>query len=398
MENQLALIEQVPAIAKSLPETIGLNHSSLEKAKTFGENLYAEIAEKGMSDEYDKQVNDFLCKLKTTVKTCNDRRSPITKFFDSIRDSFTAIESELSPKSPLYIKGQTLRDNYAADKRKKAEEEERQRQLKINQETERIEVEAKAKEVVSESYLNQAQTAINKLNDILETSTLETIDNSKVLINGFSNDPMAVKLEITTFSIKYIELSEALTILENVIKSDLVSQCENNYREAIQEAKAEVLAKIPGKIEELKTIAAANAEQKKKLEEQAAARKKAEEDRIASEQKKKLEEQQAKIEAEKQSQTVNSLFDITQQPGEPEKVAQGVESYEIRIKDVKVLPIVFQFWWTRDGQHCAYDKIEKKTISSMVGFAEKWAKSKGEFIQSDMLEYVPVYKTKAISK
>jgi len=400
MENQLAIIDQVPAITKSLPEALQLNNDSLTKAKTYGENLYLEITEKGMNDDYDKKLNDYLVKLKSTLKTCNERRSPLTQFFDTIKKQFTLIESEIDQKSELYTKGQKLRDFWAEKKRKEEERKQADVLLQSNIAKEKIDVKAKIEIGLRQWFLNNLEQDQLMCLEAFEGLTLTTIDNFIIDINVFVNEyprkhfDSYNELPLTRF-IKTAECSEIF----NSIKTDQIfNEFCLEYKSSIEQTKASLIEKLPSKKKELESIANADGPQKKILQSQIYNRKKIEDAKIITENQNKLNEQAATIETAKQVETANTLFDISQQAGEPEKVAQGIESYDLSILNIAVLPMIYQFWWEREGKYMNLKDLEKKTIKQMIAFAEKWAKSKDEKIKSEFLEYKPVYKTVAKSK
>ncbi len=399
-ETGLAIIEQVPVIAQSLPVVLNENNESLQKAKDYGQKLYSDIENGGMNDELDKKVNDFLCALKSTVKKCNDKRSAITQFFASITKQFTSIESEIDTKSEIYTKGQGLRDAWAEKKRNEEIERQAVLKLKADQEKERISLKASISLNLRKHFLEYLELKTKELVNILENATIEAIEGIQQKIELFSNLYSSERFqgykEIPLFA--YIATDEAKEILAQVKTNDLFLEYSIEFSKAMQQKKIELIEKIPGKLKELEAIKAANEEEKLRLKAIAEKRKNDEAAKLAEETQQKTNEAQATIETAKQVETANTLFEIQQQAGATEKVAQGIEFFELIISNIAVLPMIISFWWEREGRFMVLADLEKKTIKQMVAFVEKWAKSKGERISSPYIEYKPIYKTKAISK
>jgi hypothetical protein len=400
MENELALIiEQVPKITQTLPEVIQLNQQSVDKAISYGETLFKEIQEKGMSDEYDQKINDYLVKLKSTTKSLNERRSPITQFFTSIAKQFTNLESQVDQKSGFYTKGQTLRDNWAEKKRKDIEAKERELQLTAAKEKEKIEVKAKMEIELRQFFLTYLEKQQLLLNSILESITLESFENGHNQIKEFPDVYSNSQFQLFKSQVPYSFISKE--DFHNIYLNVIVGKFDEyaaEFQNSIFDLKSALVDKLPFKKKELEALALADETEKQRLNNIAQQRKLDDEAKLKSDNESKLLETSKQVENNKQSEVANTLFDLMNGVDAPAKVAQGIEKYEIIVKNPLGYQLIVAFYFEKEGKTESIEKLEKMKLGSMKTFAESWAKKNGEKIQSPLLEYKEVFKTIAKSK
>lgn len=151
---------------------------------------------------------------------------------------------------------------------------------------------------------------------------------------------------------------------------------------------------VPSRINELKAIAKAGAEQKAAMEKAAEDRRIANELKQQQEAAEQAEKDKATIAATTQMETATSLFDTAAQLAEvkDESAAKVRQGYKINVLNVAGVGAMYMFWFEKQGLKLTVEEALKKTGNQQKAFCEKHAHSTGEMIDSIHLEYEEDYK------
>ena len=181
-------IENFKEIVAKAPEVLTLNQNTLTNATKAGDKLFGLIEEDGMSDFYDEELAKYIAKVKDAEKNMNERRKPFTQLVDHFKKMFTQAEADLKS---LREQAQSLRDGYATKKMSEQRERERLAQLKLDQDKETIELKKKVEIYLSEQVQKHVTETKARMYNLLEASTLETIEqNRKIIADALITFPM----------------------------------------------------------------------------------------------------------------------------------------------------------------------------------------------------------------
>lgn len=399
MENQIIKQQNdIVEVARIAPDAIERNQASCQACVEYGKKLLS-IAEGGMNDEIDKQLEDYIKKSRVTITAMNDRRKPVTQLFDQIRSGFTQLETMIDPKvagTPAN-KAQKLRDQYA---RKKYEEEERRRR-----EAERMAqierdktsyLEACEKEIFG--FFNQrTNQAINRLISLNSSLTYLNFDEVSAQIDSFDCKFPVKEISGYTFGVMLpssLDMEEVKAIQKKAIDKGYAMM--QQYEFDVQGQKDSIMQLLPSKYNELLAIekqkqvdaeaAAAREEEMKRKEQQERERKEAE--RKAEEERKRQEE-----ELKSKQSNVESLFSVS---------AVSVSSPANKVKVKKLVKVLnpkgyadlFNYWWVGEGQYLSQEELEK-VFKKQISYAEKSANRQNpDYIKSDNLKYIDEIKAK----
>ncbi len=151
--------------------------------------LIEKVEQKGFSDEIDQECNNYLVKVKKTLKAMSERRKPITQFFDQVKSHFTSMENDLDPKKgEVYVRIQGYRDSWAKQKAEEArrKEEEARRKLEIEKEKTNVAADIETKLNV---YFNEClSNYIERIQNTFDSITLKDITTKKETIKNFPTE------------------------------------------------------------------------------------------------------------------------------------------------------------------------------------------------------------------
>lgn len=402
MENtELAVKnEEIQSLVVKTNEALTLNQTSVERAKEAGLDLIKEIETAGMSDPMDEKANGILVKMRKTGEAMLNRRKPVTQLFDQIKKVFTALESDLDPKkeNSVYAQIQTFRDDYAAKKAAEAEALRKEAERKLAIENEKTEVKSKIELALNEYFEEYLQEAIDFITEIFNNTTIKDFKPQSEEISGFPTVYPREHYDKFTQSVRvvYIDSKTITTIIDETKSDETFTKFSDLYENTIGDVKLDLVEKLPGKLEELKAIAAAE----KKDKEEAARLKKAAEEREAADKAKQLKEAEerkaaAALEAEQKKETgkMQNIFDAT--PTETVNTAQVRTGFEITITHQKGWLEIFNFWFLKEGFDQSIDAMGRKSLDSMKTFCQNYAAKEGEQIKSTYLKYKETFKAVA---
>lgn len=383
-------------IVKSAPAILEQNTISHDKAMEYGENLIKQAQSGGMNDNLDNIMAQYQGKLRTTLKSMNDRRKAFTQITDNVKRFFTGLESDINPqnKASIYVRVQEMRNKYATAKIEELRRKEREAQEQIRKETERIEVKKQAAIKLNELYQLFLVAAKNELTEIFESLTLSNIDKGQAIIFGYKNaftedDFRNLRPEISSLIIGKDEIG----MLISCVKTNLLyGEYKLDFATEISNLKRELIDKIPSKKVELEEIARASAAEAERLKAEAERRKIEEQRKHLQEAEEKQQVAIEKANVEAVAETMDKTTDAQANLfGETPKVVEG---FEIIIKNPVAYALIFQFWFDKEGKRLPVDKLERYTVARMKKFCEDYAVKNSEKITSPLVEYREIYKAK----
>lgn len=400
--TELSLIntEDIRAIVTAAPEALTNNQRSVDKALSVGQSIL-DAAESGMSDELDIECNKYLVRVRETLEACNGRRAPLTKIFDQIRTTFTSLEGAIDTKKKDSIpsKIQALRDGWATKKAHEEKARQAELQRKADFEKEKINKAAEYERALIEKFLALLSYTKQALQTIFDGITLEKIRQGVELVSQFPvkySDEIHEGLRVSLTSL--LLAREDLIQITAPIRSRTREEFAQKFESDLIGLRTKLTQELPGKRKVLEEIAEQertnkaeaqrlrDMEEQRKKDAQAAIEKKSQDDAKAA---------SANIEATAQAQTANTLFDIQAEAIKEVGQAAGTikEGLELVVSSAPGYLQVVAFYFQKEGAKEPVEKLAKKTLGSMVTFAQKWANDTGETIDSPFLKYEAKIKT-----
>jgi len=402
MENNNSLVvfepENVKTIAEIGPAAIEENIISHDRCLDAGRSLLGRIQQEGMNDQLDQDIAHYIEKAKKTVKKMNDKRTPVTKLFDTIRSSFTALEADINPTSKGSIPAelQEHRNRYAAAKREellRKQREEAARQAK-QQAIQRYMLD------LEQNFLLQLnEYIVNMINNMTAVMDKLSLGNYQQSVDTISN--IAVNLpEGWIDKLKgSVMIPGALTQderkgIESEIKEKIRQRCYDQYTTEIGDYRAELLDRMPSKKVELQRIAKANEEEAARLKAELEAREREE----AELKERKLREaeaaQKASQELAAKKQEMDNLFGQAQATVTSYQPKTQVKK-QINVLNPEGFMEVVGMWWSQYGCTLSIEELSK-VFSKQLTFCNKLANDKDNpiTIESEHIEYIDEIKAK----
>ena len=398
MSTELSIIrkENVELIVSSAPQAYNENQVSHDRCVEVGKVLLATIQSQGMSDDLDQQVASFLEKARKTVRKMNEKRSPVTKLFDEIRNQFTRIESEVDPtkKDTIPYQLQQLRNAYAVKRR---EEEERKRTELLRKQMigqARTKYLADVDDAYHAHFNFILNNSINQLTALNNAVSLDNYDRLAEQIRTFSVVMPETFPHITHMSVimpTCIDLTE-LRLLADETLSGLLPKLREQYRFDIESNRDSLIDMLPSKKKELEKLAKANAEEKERIASEMKAREEENARKAEEERRRKAEEERRQIELKRKNEEIGSLFDTS-------KVQSYTPKTQVQKKLVPLGPEAFMpimsMWWTQEGCNMNIEELSK-IFKKQLTFCEKLANKSSDavFISSEHICYEDEVKAK----
>ncbi len=388
-------VEEVQQILVPIPEMYAQGQNSLKRATEATQALLDTIEAEGMSAALDAEALKIIKALKITKDKLNERRKPVTQFIQSVTKLFTALESSIEVLTEIV---QKQRDEYAkavAAEQRKAQEL-AAKQIAKEKEAAAIEADVKIKlQAYMQDYL---QKELLKLNNLFESATLDTIDETaKKVITYPADYPLKhyQAFKYTPVAFHHVQ-GEADLIAQKAIKEGGYPSFAVEFRQAITDQVAKLADRIASKRNELEAMKAAenDAAEKARLEKIAADRKAEEQARIAAEAAKAKAEAEAAAKAAEMQANTQTLFDAQEAIADvPQQVSQVRTGYEIEVKRPAGYMQIANFYFEKEGLSVLdMEKLGRKTLAQMKSFCEAYALKTGEVIQSPYLVYHETFK------
>lgn len=400
-EVQKIDVTEIASTMQGAGEVLTRNENLALKAVNGAQLLLDTIEGQGMSDELDAALNDWQVKAKQAVKVMNDRRSPITQIMTRMARFFTEQEGKLDPAKAdsVYSKIQQKRNAWAKQKAEEAKKREQEILHQQNIAKERVSFKADAeshiRRIYGEKLLAFKQFAVKIYNSL----SLESVDEVKQSLKAVKiNYPLDKFNEIEpagAFAV-YLSAEDQKQIIVEV-RDALYDELSANFRENMEAEKDRLLDLIPSRVNELKEIAKAGAEQKKRMEEEAERRRVADEARQKQEAAEQAKRDQEAIAAKTQMETATTLFDTSAKLAEikEDSTAKVRQGYNIIVNENAGWGAIFMFFFEKQAGSLTVEEFGKKTGNQMKAFCEKHAHKTGEKVVSAHLVYEEDFKAVA---
>ncbi|GGG97636.1 hypothetical protein [Pedobacter zeae] len=391
--QELIKVEEITNIMATASDVLAKNQSLLERCLAKGQMLI-DTAASGMSDELDKEINDWQVKAKDALALMNSRRSPITQLMTKMAKVFTGMEAEIDPAKPTsyFSKAQELRNQWAKEKAAIQRQKEAEILAKQQKEKEVIAMRAEISKQIRDIYNTKLFSFKKFVSDKFNALTLENVDDIKTTINNVKVNYPVDKFNELVPTLFAVHLSkEELDALITEERDALYNELSANFTENMEVAKSDALDKIPSRINELKAIAKSSAAEKERLEKEAAERQQREDDQLAADLATQKAADEKRIEDQKKMEEAAAAFnkeaELAQLADTQSKVK---ESYGIEVSDAQGWGAIFLFWFEHEGKGLSSADIEKKTMKQLKAFAEKKASIKGGslFIDNPYVQYI----------
>ena len=402
MANNNSLVvfepENIHTIAEIGPVAIKENNVSHDRCLEAGCSLLARIQREGMNDQLDQDIALYIEKAKKTVKKMNDKRTPVTKLFDAIRTSFTALEADVNPSSKGSIPAelQEHRNRYAAAKREeqlRKQREEAARQARI-QAIQRYTIDLEQSLITQLN--NHIVGMINSMTAVMDRLSIDNYDESYNNINNIAvelQEDWINNLKGTVMIPTGLSTSDCKSI-ESDVKNKIRQRCHDQYASEIGDYRADILDRMPSKRIELQRIAKANEEEAARLKAELEAKEREEAARKERELREAEAAQKAAQELAAKKQNMDNLFgqaQVTMSNYQPKTQVKKC----INVLNPEGFMEVVGLWWSQYG--CTLSVAElSKTFSKQITFCNKLANDKDNpmTIQSEHIEYVEDVKAK----
>ena len=395
MENQIQKYSDFADITKTAPALLIDNKTRINKAVTFGESLLAKIQANGMSKEIDQEINNYLVKIKNTLKDVKEKRTPITQVLSTISKEFTSCEQLLDSKrsDTTWFKLQKIRNDFAKELAEKARIEEAAKQLKIDQEQEIERLKLSINEFVIKKYNDLVFSTKEGLRIIFNDLTLDDWNDGVEIINSYAEE-ITIELYrkwVMPYSPIHITVEQKNEVF-NQVMLPMREKFNADLQVEIASIKQGFTSEYPGKKNELIAIRdSKDKKEKDRIKKEADDREAKRLLDLAAEKKIKDDEAQNETIAKVEEVEMLSAFKTEQIDAEKPKRT----GYEINIKGpMGYLPIM-NLWFEKEGKNLPSDAMERVNVGRMKKFCETYAQKFDDKLQSPYLEYEEVFNQKA---
>jgi hypothetical protein len=321
-------------------------------------------------EKHDVELADLQGRLKTQKDNMESARKPHTQFMDSIKTLFTAEEKIVDD---LAVKIKVIRNNWQAEKGKRAAEEQKKRDEEIQKKQNEI----KERSEKTSAYTNKVLTEIGRLlglmNDKFNQHTAETIESYEATLKAYKpvlDGPSYEKV-----------LGESTPL-----SGELFVQLSADYTNKLSTERDRLIELIPSRKAELIRIAN-DAQAKKEADDRIAREAKEREDALLAEAKEKEEAVSLGADAE----SMNAVFDVASQAVPIVGISKGTVVKRKYQPTTHAQHISIIQWWVKNcmGQ-MTMDDLKTK-LSFMRTAADK-ALNSGETIEG--VDVVDDYSTR----
>lgn len=373
-DNSLATFKNASVILAS-------NKEIAAKAEAAGKALLSELSENNgqLNEDLDNKFNNYLVKLAQRGNEVNEARKPVTQLLTIIAKEFTTIEvifDKTKPGTTGYLISQA-RNNYATQLLKEQKEREAAKAREQAKKDAEINITQQLTTQLSafaNNYLTAQKQSMNAQFNNARLDTIEAVKKYLLLslckldVNKFSS--FTANISQTTHS-----ASELNAIIEKR-KAEYIPGFEVVYKNEMEELRDMLVENLPGKKEELETIAQfekENEEEAQRIKDEAKQREFEANEAIA----KRNRELQAAAELQaKLASTVATTMNLFEGTSKVETTTAMPEmraGYKIQVVNKVGFVEIFTLWWKTAGSELSNEKIIKTTIDQMVTHCEKMA-------------------------
>lgn len=399
-ENAIVVFEpqNVQQIAQLGPQAANENKVSHDRCIDAGRALLDTVEAEGMSDELDQTIAAYIEKAKKTQKKMNDKRTPVTKLFDSIRGHFTALENEVDPskKGTIPAQLQEYRNRYAAKKREEEESRRRAEAARLAKEQARTRYTADVEQDYRQQFSSYMVALVNKMLEIDRNVTLDTIKQAEETIKSYSDkmpDEQTVTFRSGVRMPLELTLDEAREI-QNTVLARLRPQFEEQYTFEVTSYRDDILDRLPSKKVELERMAKASAEEAARIKAQMEERERAEAERKERERLEREAKEKAEAELAAKKQEMDGLFGAAQTSLQTYQPKTQVK-LRIEVLSPEGFMEVLGMWWSQKGCTMTVEELSKE-FKKQITFCNQLANEKANPIQisSTNVRYVEDVKAK----
>lgn len=389
--NEIIKSENVALIINNAPTAYEENQLSHNRCLQAGGSLLKEVENNGMSDELDERISVYIERSRKTVKKMFDKRSPVTKLFDEIRQQFTGLEGDIDPtkKESIAYKLQQYRNIYASQKRKEAEE--RRRQLIAEQE--RNNAINKYTQDIEESYNNQYNrllcTDTNVMLSKFSGVTLENYQDVKKFIEEYN--PRLIFLSYSGPLPTNVDF-DTLTNIRQSKQQELHDILSERFQKAIDSVRNDCLEKLPSKVAELERASQATAEEAKMIAEAIERKDNEDASRINAEMEAEAKIVENAVKLAQETAQANDLFNQASASMETYKAKTSVKQTIEILAPEGILPVI-SMWWNEEGCKMTVEELSKM-FKKQITACERMANKFGQFVNDKNVVYNEEVKAK----
>lgn len=407
MEKKVTLPETFkPEIFKKLidqaPDIYTGAQTIVNKALNIGKKLIDEVNKEKkenngrISDTLDERLKNYLNNSKNAKKNINDKRSPVTKIFQDVSKLYINLENLLDVnKSDTFASSiQTFRNELAGIKEAERKERERKLQREKKVEEEKVTVRTEIQKQIKEKYYKYIEIVKDKIFSLFIDLTLENWNKQVEELKDFDtkypeNHYTSIQTKVDYY---YISDEQYNAIRDTQFAFDKYADFSGHFTKNIDTVKVDLIEKLPGKKKELEAINAANAEEAKKLKEKQAKREAEEAEKARLEQEAQKTNAVIETESEDAVTKANLLFDMEAKNAEITTENKVKKQYKIEITNPAGFLLIVSFYFQKEGNGKTVEVLGKKSLNSMVTFAEKYYDKHGEKVYSPHVIYKEVVK------
>lgn len=398
MEEKALMVmpENLTGIMQTAPKTLADNRSSVENAKTAGNNLLAKFSN-GLNEDLYNQGIVYMGKVRKTVNKINEARKPVTQIIAEVSKLFTSLEAELDDKKPDTVpyKVQSMLNAYAQEQLRRKQEQEALAKAKLEKDHALIEVRAEIENKLNHFFFEKMRRELTQLNNYWSGITLESFEEITTVIlniNSELTEADFIHFNFNTFN-KHVDKADITLLIKEVLTNKL-PEYSQTFSESYDLRKQEIIDCFSSKYDELQEIAKLalkDQEEAERLQKIAKEREVKAQEATERQAQTTLNQMNTQVEVNKSTAKMDTLFDVTASITAPSIKAKAVT--EVEVKNIAGWMAIVSFWFEKEAINLSMDQMEKK-----FGFARKFAEShyakKDESIKSPHVIYKEVAKAK----
>lgn len=339
-------------------------------------------------DTIDAQLNNLAVKLDDSVKICNDRRSPYTRFLDRITKACTAIENTLTSKK-ADVKWH--RDSIAKEKvRRMAAEQERQAAV-LAKKHEAIELAAKMTSAMNAAFATAVGEVLNRMVNKYYGSTIEELDDYLLKLAKYTpvfDQATYDKLKPAMVTAAHHSQEECIAIASQVAAEKFGSY-QAEWVSKLTAERDRLIELIPSRKDELvRMVNDAKIAQEAKERQETEQRER--DERLAAEARDKEQATAVNADAEK----LNAQFDVAASATPVRSLAKGTQvKRKYNPTTHAAFVALIQSWVKNDMPGMSLDELAKKLSFTLTAANKRL--NDGEVLEAKGLEVEEDFSTRA---
>jgi len=252
--NQVAIIQNSLEVLKTGPAILLNNQARKDKALTVGRNILTLIMSQGMSAELDERAMKFLANVSTANKEMKEERSAVTQIMDQLKKMYTEVENDLDVKKDGSIPAQIQkhRDQYAKQLAEEAEKRRQEAERQAQKAKEAVDLKFAAENAILNGFTQYLSEKKGKLINAFNTATLGNISEVEAKLSAYTpNYPQTAHQAIPVKASYWLHKAEEAEDIFNIVRSEKYPGFAAQYESEMNAVKADLLSKIPSKLNEL---------------------------------------------------------------------------------------------------------------------------------------------------